>query len=117
MPTQLSDSTRAIEQLRAFLRGEGYCAGIQRHYPPIARRFLTYLEDQNESAETAQPSDLEGFLQKEDRAYRKRHSRAPGDIRAWRIEHAAPARLLLRLVHGHWPRELPPTSRRQDFHR
>ena len=117
MSTQLSDSVTAIEQLRAFLRDEGYGAGIQRHYPPIARRFLAYLEDQNESVETAQPSDLEGFLRKEDRAYRKRHSRAPRDIRAWRVEHAAPARLLLRLVQGHWPRELPPTSRRQDFHR
>jgi integrase/recombinase XerD len=117
MQTQQSDSTTRIEQLSAFLRGEEYCAGVQRHYPPIARRFLTYLEDQNESVETAQPSDLEGFLQKEDRAYRKPHSRAPRDIRAWRVEHAAPARLLLRLVHGHWPRELPPTSRREDFHR
>ena len=116
MSTQLSDSVTAIEQLRTFLRGEGYCAGIQRHYPPIARRFLAYLEDQNESVETAQPSDLEDFLRKEDQAYRKRHSRAPRDIRAWRIEHAAPARLLLRLVHGHWPRELPPVSRREDFH-
>ena len=117
MQTQQSDSAARIEQLSAFLRCEGYCAGIQRHYPPIARRFLAYLEGQNKSVEIAQISDVEGFLRKEDQAYRKRNSRAPRDIRAWRIEHAAPARLLLRLVHGHWPCELPPTSRREDFHR
>lgn len=117
MSTQLSNSATAIEQLRAFLRGEGYSACVQRHYPLMAQRFLAYLEDRNESVETAQPSDLEGFLRKEDQAYRKRHSRAPRNIRAWRVERAAPARLLLRLVHGHWPRELPPTSRREDFHR
>ena len=69
------------------------------------------------SVETAQPSDLEGFLRKEDQAYRKRHSRAPRDIRAWRVEHAAPARLLLRLVHGQLATRIPPTSRREDFHR
>ena len=117
MPTQQSDSTTKIEQLRAFLRGEGYCAAVQRHYPPIARRFLAYLDDQKKSVETAQLSDLEGFLRKEDRAYRKRHRRAPRDIRAWRTEHAVPPRLLLRLVHGHWPDEPTPTSRREDFHR
>ena len=117
MPTQPSDSATKIEQLRAFLRGEGYCAEVQRHYPPIARRFLAYLDDQNKSVEIAQLSDLEGFLRKEDRAYRKRHHRAPRDIRAWRTEHAVPPRLLLRLVHGHWPRESAPTSRREDFHR
>jgi hypothetical protein len=56
MPTQQSDSATKIEQLRAFLRGEGYCAGVRRHYPPIARRFLAYLEEQNESVETARSS-------------------------------------------------------------
>jgi integrase/recombinase XerD len=117
MSTLPSNCRVRIEQLRAFLRGEGYCAEVQRHYPPIARRFLAYLEDHKRSIETAQSSDIEGFLRREHRTYRKRHRCAPRNIRAWRTEHAAPARLLLRLAHGHWPRELPPTSRRDDFHR
>lgn len=116
MPTDQSNRATKIAQLRAFLHSEGYCAGVRRHYPPIARRFLVYLADQRGSIETAQLSDIEGFLQREDRAYRKRHHRAPRDVRAWRAEHAAPPRLLLRLMHGLCPRAVRAASPREDFH-
>jgi integrase/recombinase XerD len=116
MPTQQLDRHARIEQLKAHLKSAGYCAEVQRHYPPIARRFLAYLSDQNRSVETARKADVEGFLTRERRNYRKRHQRAPRDIGSWRIEHAAPPQLLLRLVHGRWPLEIPPTTRREIFH-
>src|SRR5471032_2103345 len=116
MSTQQSDRHARIEQLKAHLKSAGYCAEVQRHYPPIARRFLAYLSDQNRSVETARESDVEGFLTRERCGYRKRHQRAPRDIGSWRIEHAAPPQLLLRLVHGQWPLEIPPTTLREIFH-
>lgn len=117
MATQQSEHHARIDQLKAYLISEGYCAEVQRHYPPIAWRFLVYLGDQKRSVETARVSDVEGFLRRERRAYRKRHKHAPGDVDAWRIERAAPARLLLRLVHGQWPLQTSPTTRREAFHR
>ncbi len=116
MSTQQSDRHARIEQLKAHLKSAGYCAEVQRHYPPIARRFLAYLSDQNRSVETARTSDVDGFLRRERRGYRKRHQRAPRDISSWRIEHAAPPQLLLRLVHGRWPLEIPATTLREIFH-
>jgi integrase/recombinase XerD len=117
MSTRQSERDARIEQLKTHLKNDGYCAEVQRHYPPIALRFLGYLCDQDRSVETARASDVEGFLRREHRSYRKRHQRAPRDIDAWRIEHAGPARLLLRIVHGRWPLAVPPTTRREAFHR
>ena len=112
-----SDRSSLVEQLRIHLKAEGYCTGVRRHYPPIARRFLAYLHDQKRSAETARPSDVGGFLRREHRAYLKRHGRAPRRVGAWRAEHAAPAQLILRLVRGQWPVELAPATGHEAFHR
>jgi integrase/recombinase XerD len=117
MSAQQSERCTRIDQLKAYLRTEGYCAEVQRHYPPIARRFLCYLSDQKRSVQSARLSDVEGFLRRERRAYWKRHQYAPPNVASWRTEHAGPARLLLRLVHGQWPLDLPPTTRREVFHR
>lgn len=118
MSAEQFDGTAIIAQFRSLLRGEGYCDEILQHYPPVARRFLAYLKDQDRPLKTARLSDVECFVRKEDLAYRQRYGRAPRNMRAWRTAHAAPPRLLLRLVLGHVPpRELPPSSRREDFHR
>lgn len=116
MSTQQSEHHARIGQLKTHLKAAGYCGEVQRHYPPIARRFLGYLSDQNRSVETARTSDVEGFLRRERRVYWGRHQRAPRDVGSWRIEHAAPAQLLLRLVHGRWPLEVRPTTPRERFH-
>jgi len=115
--SQPSDTSSPVEQLRIYLKAQGYSAAVRRHYPPIARRFLAYLHDQRRSAETACPHDVDGFLRREHRTYLKRHGRAPRRLGAWRTEHAAPARLILRLVHGQWPGELAPATGREAFHR
>jgi integrase/recombinase XerD len=117
MSTHQSEHHSRIEELRAYLRDQRYNATVRRHYLPIARRFLTYLDDHNQSVETALPADLDGFVRREQRAYRKRNGRAPPRILEWRRHHAGPPRLLLRLVHGRWPRELPPVTQREVFHR
>jgi integrase/recombinase XerD len=117
MSIQESDSSSLIEQFRVYLKTDGYCAEVQRRYPPIARRFLAHLGNQKRAAETAGPSDVEGFLRREHRTYRKRHRRAPRHVGAWRGDHAAPARLVLRFVQGQWPVELAPTTGRDAFHR
>jgi integrase/recombinase XerD len=117
MSTQQSEHHSRIEELRVYLRDQGYNPTVRRHYLPIARRFLRYLDDHNRSIETALPADLDGFLRRERRVYRKRNGRAPSRILEWNRHHASPPRLLLRLVHGRWPRELPPVTQREVFHR
>src|SRR5258708_12593847 len=90
MSTQQSEHHSRIEELRVYLRDQGYNATVRRHYLPIARRFLTYLDDHNRSIENALPADLDGFLRRERRALLKRNR-------------PAPSRLLS-------PRPLPPNS-------
>jgi site-specific recombinase XerD len=117
MPTEQIDSSGIIAQFSSFLRGEGYCDHIIQHYPPVARRFLAYFLDEKRPLETARLADVECFVRGEELAYRQRYGRAPRNMRAWRTAHAAPPRILLRLVLGHAPHELPPGSRREEFHR
>jgi len=106
-----------IQRFKIHLRDQGYCKEVRRHYPPIANRFLRYLGDHSRSIEAALPADVEGFLRRERLQYRKRNGRAPPDIAQWRRELGCPARLLLRLINGRWPRQLPPASPREAFHR
>lgn len=119
MQSQPSEHRVRIEQLRAHLRNQGYRSIARSDYLPIVRRFLTYLADHNREAETASPADVEGFLRRELRVYRKRHGRAPPSIPNWRRHHAAPVQLILHLVQGRWPPEpaVNPESLRETFHR
>ena len=117
MSTEQFDGTAMIAQFKSFLRNEGYCHEILQHYPPIGRRFLAYLEDEKRPLEAARSSDVDSFVRKEDLAYRQRYGRAPRNVRAWRTAHTSPPRLLLCLVLGHVPPELPQSSPREDFHR
>jgi integrase/recombinase XerD len=117
MSIHASEHQAIVERLRIYLRDEGYCAEVQRHYPPIAHRFLRYLYEHGRSIGTVLTTDVDGFLRKERLAYRKRNGRSPPDVRQWRRELGCPARLLLRLVHGQWPPRLPPRTPREAFHR
>src|SRR3954452_9020624 len=107
MSTQLSGPAMRIEQLTNCLQARGYSAKVQRHYLPVARRFLGFLVDRRLSVETARSCDLEDFVRKEYRAYRKSHRHAPPSKPAWRAAHTAAPLILLRLVHTVWPPELP----------
>jgi site-specific recombinase XerD len=117
MSTKTDYDNATIERLKVSLRNEGYCEGIQQHYPPVARRFLTYLESQNLSIETAQLSDVESFLLRELKVYRNRYGRAPRNVSAWRTAHVAPSRILLRLALGQEPREVPSQGPQEEFQR
>jgi integrase/recombinase XerD len=117
MSIHQSEHPAIVERLRVYLRDEGYCAEVRRHYPPIALRFLRYLDEHGRSVETVQTRDVDGFLRKERLGYRKRNGRSPPDVGQWRRELGCPARLLLRLVHGRWPPQLPPRTPREAFHR
>jgi len=119
MQHQRSEHRARIEQLSAHLRDEGYSAVVRRDYPVIVRRFLAYLDDHKRAVETALPSDVEGFLRRELRAYRKRHDRVPPNSPKWRRKHAAAPRLILRLVQGQWPPKPSPKpdTPREVFHR
>src|SRR5258707_10147422 len=99
MSTQQSEHHSRIEELRVYLRDQGYNATVRRHYLPIARRFLTYLDDHNRSIENALPADLDGFLRRERRVYLKRNSRAPPRILRWWPHHSNRPPILLALVH------------------
>jgi integrase/recombinase XerD len=117
MSTEQFDGTAIIARFKSFLRSEGYCDEVLQHYPPVARRFLAYLKAENRPIETGRSSDVDCFVRQEDLAYRQRYGRAPRNGRAWRTALTSPPRLLLRLVLGHVPPALPPTSRREAFHR
>lgn len=119
MQRQQSEHRTRIEQFRAHLRDQGYNSFARRNYPPIALRFLTYLDDHNRSVETALPADVEGFLRRERWVYRTRHDRAPPSIPKWRRCRAAPVHLILQLVQGRWPPQSAVKSEPPDeaFHR
>jgi integrase/recombinase XerD len=116
---QQSEYRARIEQLRAHLRDQGYGSVARRNYARIARRFLEYLYDHARTVETALPADVEDFLRRERRVYRKRHGRAPPSIPKWRRSCTAPLRLILHLVQGQWPPTPAPKQEtlRELFHR
>jgi hypothetical protein len=119
MQSQQSEHPARIEQLRAHMRDQGYGSVARRNYPPVAHRFLEYLEVHGKAPETTLPCDVEGFLRGEQRAHRKRHGRAPPNVAKWRRQHTAPVRLILQLTQGQWPPEpvRNQESRREIFHR
>jgi integrase/recombinase XerD len=114
-----SEYIARLEQVRAHLRDQGYGSVARRNYPRVASRFLEYLYHHARTVETALPADVEDFLRRERRVYRKRHGRAPPSNPQWRRGRTAPLRLILRLAQGKWPPE--PTSKqeapRELFHR
>ena len=119
MQNHQTEHPAGIEQLRAYLRDHGYGPVARRNYPPVGGRFLKYLEVNRRAPGTALPCDVVGFLRGEQRAYRKRHGRAPPNVAKWRRQQTAPVRLILQLAQGQWPPEPARKleSQRESFHR
>ena len=69
MSIQSSGSASVIEKLNVHLKTERYAASIQRLYPPLAQRFLEYLESKSVAFETATTLDVEDFLRRELRIF------------------------------------------------
>lgn len=100
---QQSECKARIEQLGVHLHDQGYGSVTRRSHLRITSRFLEYLYDHARTVETALPADVEAFLHREHRVYRKRHGRSPPNIPQWRRQRTAPLRLILHLVQGQWP--------------
>jgi integrase/recombinase XerD len=117
MSMQQSKIASRVDQLKIHLEAGRYSAYVQRRYPPIARRFLTYVESINLAVDAVRPCDVERFRMRELRAFRKRHGRSPHDILAWSMNCTTPVLTVLRLVHGRWPVALAPATAVESFHR
>jgi integrase/recombinase XerD len=117
MSTQKSEPASWLEQLTTHLRAERYSASVQRRYPQIAQHFLTYIERLDISIETVRSPDIEEFLRRRLRLFRKQHGRAPLHLRRWRCHYTKLIHIVLRLVHGQWPVASAPATELEAFHR
>jgi integrase/recombinase XerD len=117
MSTQQSEIVSRVDQLKIHLKAGRYSAHIQRRYPLIARRFLTYIASRTLAVEAVRPCDVERFRLRELRAFRKRHGRLPHDVSAWGRTCTTPVLAVLRLVHGRWPVTPAPATAVEAFHR
>ena len=116
MPNHEYESKLLVEQLSNYLKMEGYCTRVKRHYEMIAGLFLVYIASRKRAIEIITKSDIEQFLQQQLRLYRKRNHRTPANIQKWRCLCTRPVHILLRLVRGKWPDASPPETPLQAFH-
>jgi integrase/recombinase XerD len=116
MSIQTSANALRIEQLKVHLRAEQYSASVQRWYPALVGHFLGYLESKAVTVETVRASDLDSFLRRQHRIFRKRHAVA-APLAKWRQRYTGALHMLLRLVHGRWPVPVEPTTALEAFHR
>jgi integrase/recombinase XerD len=91
-----------LSKLRSYLEEERYAGGTARRCVDVARHFLAYLNKQHVEVGTAQPANVEGYLQQAQRRYRRHHGPSP-DYEGWRHSHTNGIHMLLRLVQGKWP--------------
>lgn len=117
MSNQSSSSASRIEQLEVHLRTNRYAALIQWRYLWLAQRFVNYLEKRSLAIEAVHEPELEEFLRRELRSWRRRHGRVPRDVVEWRRRFRGAIHMLLRLVHGHWPVVAAPATDLEAFHR
>jgi integrase/recombinase XerD len=117
MSTQNSEPASWLEQLTTYLKAERYSASVQRRYPQIAQHFLTYIERLDISIETVRSPEIEEFLRRKLRLFRKQHGRAPLHLRRWRCHYTKLIHIVLRLVHGQWPVASAPATELEAFHR
>ena len=102
MSDQHSSHKMWLSQLKDHLKKERYAAGTARRCVAVAGHFLAYLETQHVDVASAQPADVEGYLQQALRTYQRRHGHLPGYV-GWQTSHTSDIRILLRLVQGQWP--------------
>lgn len=112
MTPQPLSHERWFAQFDGYLHQQGYRAQTAHRYRTVCRQFLAYLEQRNLTLEQVNPATLEAYLQVQCQRYEQRHGRTPHNA------HHLFSRgitLLLRLVHGHWPLPVPPTSPQECF--
>jgi integrase/recombinase XerD len=94
-----------LAKLREHVQAHRYGIGVAQNYPFVIRRFLRNLKRRQQAIETVSPSDVEHYLD----SLRLKRYRGPFPDHSRRM-HRAAIRMLLRLVHGHWPPEMPPST-------
>src|SRR6516162_3519290 len=92
------------------LSEQGYAYKTTVRYIAVAKRFLAYLSQRNVAVEAAKPADVESYLRKELRRFRRVRERLPTALGSWHHKRTAPIHLLLRTVQRDWPPVVPPTT-------
>lgn len=113
-PTLIDDLL--IEKLRTHLKTEGYCAGVQRGYPALARHLLDYCNVNALAIEAIRSPHIAQFLRRQYRLFGRRHRESP-PFNKWRWRYISAIHMLLRLVHGGWPVADLPATALEAFHR
>jgi site-specific recombinase XerD len=113
--SNLSDEPH-LQRFATRLREQGYAHKTAVRYLAVAKRFLAYLAQRNVALEAATPADVESYLQKELRRFRRLRECLPTALDAWHRKRRAPIHLLLRMVQRAWPPVVPPATPLAIFH-
>jgi len=74
------------------------------------------LSQLNVAIEAAKPADVDSYLRKELRRFRRLRKRLPTALGSWHHKRTAPIHLLLRTVQRDWPPVVLPTTPLEIFH-
>ena len=91
-----------LSKLKDHLRDERYAARGARRCIAEARSFMAYLEKRGIEIGAVQLPNVEQYLQRGRRLYRRRHGHFP-EYKSWRGTQTNGIHMLLRLVFGQWP--------------
>ena len=103
-----------LSRLADHLKEQRYSRGSTYNHIMSARRFFAYLRNAGLTVHTVQPGDIHKYL---DALTRRRT--APGRTgltSGWRNQNRSAIHRLLRLVHGQWPLDCPPSTDPELFH-
>jgi site-specific recombinase XerD len=98
------------------LSEQGYAHKTIVRYIAVAKRFLAYLTQRNVAIGAATPADVESYLRKELRRFRRLRQRLPTALSSWHHKRTAPIHLLLRTAQRDWPPVAPPSTPLELFH-
>ena len=114
-PSNLSDEP-PLGRFATQLSEQGYAYKTTVRYLAVARRFLAYLSLRNVALEAATPADVESYLRKELRRFRRLRQRLPTALSSWHHKRTASIHLLLRTVQRDWPPVVSPATPLELFH-
>ncbi len=115
MPTRTTDDA-IVERLKDHLRDERYSASAQKHYLREVQYFLQYLRRRGLLVEAVRASDLDEFVHRRLRLFRKRYGRLPRNLREWRWRYTSAIYNLRHCLGGEWPITTARVSPSQAFH-
>jgi hypothetical protein len=114
-PSNLSEEPH-LWRFATQLSEQGYAHKTTVRYIAVAKRFLAYLSQLNVAIEAAKPADVDSYLRKELRRFRRLRKRLPTALGSWHHKRTAPIHLLLRTVQRDWPPVVLPTTPLEIFH-